>query len=298
MISREVKIVFSEYRAETLPLRFEAYDARFLVDVLTRLLGRAVYSERAGILPPVSENILEKRLGAGRLILSARFAGWLNAQAADAGHVLVDSRWIDHLLDKNPRALASLLMALDGLQGQATRSGARRPLIAVIGNDEIYQRIIRGLQKDQQPFRENGLDWKEKLANGHFLQPSRLKELIQVVPAGKVNDYVELNHFGVAALLAGDAQKPEWHSAVQFLLDPRSVQDHDLMAVVFVIPALLKAAALIRGIKDPAERIRKLREAIDQIVPGASSQGDGFVIQLAEYIDQIVVKERLLEASA
>jgi len=41
-----------------------------------------------------------------------------------------------------------------------------------------------------------------------------------------------------------------------------------------------------------------LKPYIQQIIPGASPQGRSFIIQLAQYIQQVLINEHLVEASA
>ena len=88
----------------------------------------------------------------------------------------------------------------------------------------------------------------------------------------------------------------------QFILNPGNpgeVPEPDLVALALVILALLKPAALVRGIKNnPLEQMQILKPYIQQIIPGASPQGRSFIIQLAQYIQQVLINEHLVEASA
>jgi len=74
-------------------------------------------------------------------------------------------------------------------------------------------------------------------------------------------------------------------------------EEHDFVAIPFLISALLKAAQLIRGIPDPEEQSRLLEASIQNILPGARRQGQGFIIQLAQYIEQVMIREHLVKVS-
>jgi len=221
---------------------------------------------------------------------------------------------MDRLIEKSPRALYLLLSALDKLR---PKSG--EPLIAVAGAEarrtvgwtvrepgtrgqtraeEIYGRIAGALRREQGRFKENGLSGEEKLEAGHFLAGSRLRELIQILPAAGVTDFIRENQYGVTALLSGWDSSRGAPEAAPFVLDPGEVHENDLVAVPFLVASLLTAAPLVRGVRDRAERIRLLEARIDGIVPGARPFGRGFVISLAEYVEQVLVKTHLLEASA
>lgn len=112
-----------------------------------------------------------------------------------------------------------------------------------------------------------------------------------------ITNYIESHDYGVATL--GNEFLSQLPLGAQFILNPGEVSDQDLIAIAFVVPALLKAAALVRGIKNnPLEQTRILEHYLEQIIPGASPQGRSFIIQLAQYIQEVLINQKLVEVSA
>ncbi len=296
IITSEVKETFEGPRERILPLRFEDYSTAFLVKVLTQLLHQPVYSEKAGILPPVIESRLSRALGEGRVVPTSRFPSWMQNIASEQGRVLLDSVWLERLTQKSPRALYILLTSLQKFQG-AHHHKAQETLIAVVGEKEgLLRQIQEALSR-----KENGLnEWEEKPAAKNLLIP-HLEELIQVIPRQTLQSYIDSHDYGVATLLpAGSEFLAGLPLGAQFILNPGEVPEPDLVALAFVIPALLKAAALVRGIKkNPIEQMRILKPFLQQLLPGASPQGvRGFIIQLALYIQQVLINQHLVQVSA
>ncbi|MBI5409383.1 MAG: hypothetical protein HZA14_08460, partial [Nitrospirae bacterium] len=289
-LTPQFKALF-EISERALPLRyFASFDNQFLVNLLSKLLGRHVYSEKAGIRPPSPESALDEELGLGEISATDAFYRRMDAQAEDSGHVLMDAGWIERLILKSPRALYILLSALDKFQA---RQGVQKPVVAVAGGEEIYERIRAALLR-----KDNRLNWEEKLEVKHFLEPSRLKELVEVVSPDEMGRFIQTNDYGVAVLISGSESPLAGRLGAQFMLALESVHDHDLVAVPFLIPVLLKAAQLIRGISDPEEQARLLESSIQNILPGAQRQGQAFIIQLAQYIEQVIIREHLVKVSA
>lgn len=77
-LTPELKALF-EISQEVIPIRyFVRFDMEFLVNLLSKLLGRKVYSERAGILPETPHSTLSDDAfgfsGAGQqLLLEAHY---------------------------------------------------------------------------------------------------------------------------------------------------------------------------------------------------------------------------------
>ena len=283
--------MFAKLRGKILPgYLLSQLSTHDLVDILSKLLGEAVYSEKAGILPPTIESRLTQTFGEGRLTTTPQFQNWMQGIASDQGRVLLDSAWLERLIEKSPRALYILLTALQKFQGDRK---VQEPLIDVVGDEKsLTKSLERALLR-----KENGLNWEERLETKHFLIP-RLKNLIHVISHEAISSYVEAHDYGIATL--GTEFLSNLPLGAQFILNPQEVSGQDLVAIAFVVLALLKAAALVRGIKkNPIEQARILKPYLQQIIPGASSQGaQGFIVQLAQYIQQVLISSKLVEASA
>ena len=291
-LAPEIAVAFRVYRAQLLPLRLETYGTRALVALLSGLLNRTIYSERAGILQPRVESVLAARLGRGTVSVTPAGQQQLSQMSAE-GRVLLESAWMEKLIQKSPRALYVLLTALD--QFQSTHA-LTQPLIAVSGKDSLLEEIARALQKST-----SGLNAEEKAEARHFLEPGRLRQLVQILPPEKIPQYIREQNYGVATLsTAGSSWLAALPLGAQFLLDPSQVAGEDLMALAFLIPSLLKAAQEVRGIEGAALQKAALIRNLQQIVWGAFPQtgGQGFAIRLSAYIENVLVNRRLVDLSA
>ncbi|MDP3921414.1 MAG: ROK family protein [Candidatus Omnitrophota bacterium] len=283
--------VFQKYRAQTLPLRFEELGTAVLVKMLSGLLGRAAYAEKAGIVRTRPESALVRAFGTGRIRPTAKWKSRLQeAAAADTGQVLLDAAWLNPLIDRNPRALYVLLKSLDNV---SAGSFAPQPLVGFAGTRELLDRAADALRN-----KHNGLSVMERFDAERFLSASRLAELIEVVSPGDLERHIERHHYGVVALSSAAHTASLPAAAVRFILNPDEVSDEDLAAVGFLVPGLLKAASLIRNVPNRAERIRLLESSLQNIVPGAHAVAGGFAVALASYIDEVLVNRGLIEVSA
>lgn len=294
VVTSEVKTLFRGPRAETLPIRFEAYGTDFLVQALTLLLENKVYSEKAGILPMIPKSVLQETFGEGPVVTSSRFPNWVESQATDEGRLLLDPAWLERLTDRSPRALYILLTALEKFQESRE---VKQPLVAVFGEERVIFRTLReALER-----KENGLSAAEKANLFHLFDEnfSGLKRVVQVISAESATNYLEANDYGVATLVSTEkgpfSQLP---LGSQFFLDPETTAEGDLVAVAFLVPSLLKAAQFVRGIRGREAQARTLQYQLQQIVPGARAGAKGFTIELALYIQQVVLADQLVEKSA
>jgi|GEM_PF-2896860 len=283
-----------ELRNEILPAYlFSQLSIKDLVRILSKLLGEAVYSERAGILPEIVPSQFEKVFGEKRFNPTVQFIERLKAQSSDSGHVILDSAWIENLIENSPRTLYILLSALDKIQNEK----AATPLLAVIGNKNLLDRIVRTLQMEQTRFGVNGINWEEKLEAKHFLDLSRLNQLIKVISPDGINSYVQANDYGVVSLNSGRSEL-RISSVANFILNLDQIHEHDLTAVAFLVPALLKAAQLVKSVKDRNQQALILQVSIKTMLPGMKPQGTDFVIALPQYIQQAIISQHLVDAAA
>ncbi|MBI3313571.1 MAG: hypothetical protein HYZ83_05005, partial [Candidatus Omnitrophica bacterium] len=297
VITPEIKTLFDGARQQVLPLRLEEeLEAAKLVEILIELLQRPVYSEKAGILPPVLESRMAQALGDGRASPAAGFESWVNATSSEEGRVLLDPVWLTKLIEKSPYTLYVVLSALQKFQQNRK---VTEPLIAVPGEESDLFRKIEQAMLDKK----SNLNWNEKDKVRRLLIP-QLKQLIQVVADQELNHYIESHNYGVATLLSGRSET-RWGGLMaglplgaRFTADSSQVHDNDLVMIAFLVPALLKAAALVRGItNNPGEQTRLLEPLIWQIIPGARSEARGFVIQSLRYLQQLI-NQKSVEVSA
>lgn len=276
---------FRDFREQSLPVRFEEYSAGFLVEILSELLGRTVYSENAGILPVMPESTIARIFEKQKANITPDGAHWLESSFSEQGKVILDPLWLDKLISKSPSTLFVLLKALQKFQ---VEKGIEKPSIAVPGTKEILDKISAALQR-----KNNGLSAEEKQA----LDYKNLGKLIQIIPENTLSDYIQSNHYGVAVLL-DPSHREKFSLGAQFILSPDQVPDEDLMAVAFLIPSLLKAARLVYGLRDSLLQRNELQSHIQDILPGARLDHGSFVIEIAQYIQGILIQQHLIEAAA
>jgi hypothetical protein len=292
LITDEVKIVFENIRGKVLPLRFEEYGTEALIHVLSELLGQPVYFERAGVFQPVAESRIVRSLGEAQMVVTPRSQAWFEGAVSDQGRLLLDSRWLKRLMEKSPRSLYVLLSALRQFQDS---SAMKEPLIVVEGDEKtVLRELGEALLR-----KESGLNWEEKASVRNHLLP-QMDEIIRVVASADLTAYVSAHDYGVATLSPrGSSALGALPLGARFILNPDEVADQDLVAVAYLVPALLKAAALVRGVKNnPVEQTRLLQSYVRQIIPGVQSGDHGFSIRLDQYIQEIVIKEHLVDVSA
>lgn len=293
--TQEVRKVWEGPRARALPLRWEQYGTRFLVHVLSEWLGETVYAESAGILPPAPKaSILRQALGEGRLIPQPSYTEALEKLSSTPAHVLLDSIWLEKLIEESPRALYILLSAVEKLQ---EKEGMGQIQVGFLGDETLYAQIEEAFRQRQDRFGDNGLNWEEQLEAQNFLVP-KLRGFVKAVSPYEIADYVRAEQYGVATLVSGQWTLPESIAGANFELNPETVHADDLMTVAMMPLNLFKAAQIVYGITDSAERIRKLKEHLDELFPGANQKGAGFELELAEYIEAILVTNRLIDVSA
>ncbi len=295
LLTPAVRTAFEKLREQTLPLRFfEQWDTKTLVAVLSVLLGRPVYWEKAGILAPEAEKVITKAFGEAPVTAAAKYPYWLASTVSDQGRVILDEAWTSQLIENSPKTLFVLLKALAEFQ---MRHPLREPLMAVIGEKQTFFRRVQEALKRK----DNGLSAPEKdEADRKFFENdfAGLRQHIQVIEKAGVSQYIKTHDAGVAVLAGSFGRFNGMLPAAKFILDPSQMDEKDLIMAAFVIPSLLKAAALIRGVKDPQEQVKLLTAHLDQIVPGATAKGHSFMIEIAHYMREIMLGERLIEIAA
>jgi len=212
-------------------------------------------------------------------------------QVGDYGHVLLDSAWVEVFL-KHPRALYLLLKAFDQFQSE---EGIQEPLVTIVGDKEVANRIKVALRSYNSGL--NGLGTYERHED---LEPllARFDQLIHVIQAKDVPDFITKHKHGVSVLRTSDSNLKGIEGVADFVLDILDVNVRDIPAVVFVLPRMLKAAQLIRDIDDSDLRIAELKENMKDIFPEAAAQGDSFVIDFATYLAQVLIHNEYISTQA
>lgn len=273
------------------PLRLrDVYGRAGVEQILTELLGRtpaAASSPNLGLRQPVVKR---------GIVDSSQFRVWLESIASEKGRVILDSRWLDALIDKSPSALYILLA---GLKKMGENRGASEPLIAISGGkkslQELREEIGQALQR-----RDSGLSAEEKLKLGRDLLPA-LEQVISVVPTEELFVYVQNHNYGVAALLSPDGKSGLLGNlpiGAHFFSDPKTIPPQDLPAIALLVLALLPAAALVWGVDDAVKQAGILARKVPEIIPGAQKTELGFSIQLREFITAVLVQAHLVARSA
>ncbi len=291
VLSPSEKALFEGPRQKAVPLRLEAIGLSSLAGILSSLLGRRVYSEKAGLLPPAASKVIETRLGRGRLVQGPGFKAWLDALGASEGRLILGEGWMRRLAAKNPRALYLLLKALAALYQDKKLS---EPLLAVSGSPDILKVMAEALQRSG-----NAIQGEEIAEVQRLVHDVGLEKLVRVLPRESAAEYVRTHDYGVAVLRDGQDSLDSGLVGAEFLLDPATpLDDTELAGMPFLMLALLKAAALVRSTPDPAKQREILSRQLERLIPGAKPSAAGFVIELAAYIEREILEEKLLAVSA
>lgn len=291
---KPARILFSGPRGQALPLRFEEYGTDFLISVLGGLLEGPVYSEKANVLPEEPAHLITDAIGGeGRLATpTARFDSWMQQSASDKGRLLLDAAGLMAWAKESPRSLYILLSALQNYQAKI---GATQPLLAVIGDPTAVTKAIEQALTNEKS--NKALTVEERMKVRESLIP-QLKSIVQVISTEQGQGYVAANDFGVAALRLPGSQWPE---GLDLEADFSFDKNFEADVVAFLVPALLKTAAQIRGIKDRTEQRAQLIKTVRDLIPGATPApggSRGFVIAAAQFIQQAILANKLVEASA
>ncbi|HXV28021.1 MAG TPA: response regulator, partial [bacterium] len=239
-ITDSMKAVTLRYRQNILPLRLELLGPQVLAALLEEILGRPVYAEKAGIVPLNHEAFLPDQ---GRIVATQGFQSWLRQTVespsfSEAGRAIFDSSWLDRFLEE-PRSLYLLLKALKRSKDHASLN---EPFLGFVGDPLLIQKnILRALRRQK-----NGLTAEEKIDVGRLL--TQFNQFIGVLLPEQVGGYVQSHDNGVAILRAQHSLLSVIPRAAHFILEPEEINRRDIPAVVLTLPALLKAAALIRGV--------------------------------------------------
>ncbi len=283
-----VRIVIKQYREYILPLWFEKeYGPEVLAEILRELLGRPVYAEKAGIIPVEPKPLLRTE---GRIITTSRIQPWLKQiveapSLTHSGRAIFDSAWLDQFL-RTPRALYLLLKSFEPFQAVS-----REPFIAFVGDAFLIKNKIRSALERQN----NGLTAEEKIEAQALVK--NFDQLVKILLPEQVAEYVQVHENGVAILRANQSLISETSSAAHFILEPNAIAPRDVPVVALTAPALLKAAALIRGVP-LSEQLKVLKAHMADIFPGTTEQGNAFVIAFASYLAETLQKNEYIATQA
>ncbi len=288
VLTLPVRVLMKGPRQDMIPLRFEPYGSQFLIELLQEWLGRSVEAERAGRGPAKSNPIFGER----RIVMPTRFESWVKERLnvngqSDSGRVLLDAVWAENFI-KHPRVLYLLFGLLETLR---SGSEAQEPLIAFVGDKPLIERKIREALRRKN----NGLSAEEKMQTESFLKI--LEKLVKVIAREDVAPYVEMQENGIALLQSGRSTLSQIPNMVDFVLKPEGMNERDMPLVAFVIPALLRAAELIRGVK-AAQHEEILEKYLSDIFPGVVRQGKSYVIEFVRYVTEVLQNYKLIATQA
>lgn len=278
----ETRLYYEQIRAWMLSPEDRRLQPADQAAFLGLLLDRPVYSELAGLLPETFERLLPESARG-----SAAYQEQLASAVSGGGRVLFDGRWLLEWGKKNPRGLFLLLNALEPL---SARQG--EPLAAVTGDEKLFDEISRALLQ-----KENGLSAEENVRARELSEGGRLASILERVSEDQVETYTKRHQGGVAALHEGGALFETL--AANFVLDAgETVHKNDELAAAFLLPALFKAASLIRGIGEPAAQRDLLTGKLHEILPGSQMAGNTIAVHLREFITQSLIASRLIDQAA
>ncbi|HXV28157.1 MAG TPA: hypothetical protein VD913_04250, partial [bacterium] len=227
------------------------------------------------------------------IVATQGFQSWLrqtveSPSLGESGRAIFDPSWLDRFLEE-PRSLYLLFTSLKPYSEEDRRSD---PLMAFVGDSLFIKSKIRSELRRQN----NGLTAEEKIKANLLLE--RLDEMVKFLLPEQVTDYVQTQQNGVAILRASHSLISKTPRAAHFILEPQKmIHRRDVPAVALTLPALLKAAALIRGVP-PDEQMRILQAHMEEIFPGASGKGEAFVISFADYLAETLQKNGFIATQA
>lgn len=250
---------------------------------LSLLLERPVYSELAGILPLEVPQLLPE----GRLSGSSAYHESVKAAVSEGGRVLFDGAWLGGWGERNPRGLYLLLDAL-----ARAGEGKAEPLAGVIGDKELLDALSRAMLK-----RSAGLTAEETVRARKLAEGLKQGTLLDVLSEDETKKYAE-RHQGGVAVLHGDSGLFDFTAARFSISDEEPLDAADEAAAAFLLPALFKAASLIRGIGEPSAQRDLLTGKLHEILPGSTFTGGTIAVRLGEFITQNLLNSRLIETAA
>ncbi len=277
---------FREVRAEILPLSYmETRPVPALTSLLGNLLGRTVYAETAGIVPEQIISLLSEGHAVMPLKTSGAYQSWLDEGAASGGKILFDGSWLLNWGRHSPRGLFLLVGALEHVRQSGQEAAA------ITGDESTLKEIGRILQQ-----KANGFTPEENAKIRDLAENGNLQKLFKPVAPEGVQEYLKAQDYGVAVLHEGNPALELL--GANFSLDAGTLAEDDLAAAALLLPALLKAASLIKGIGEPLAQRQVLQARIQEILPGSSLTGNSFKIRMAAFIAEAVLQNRLVETAA
>ncbi len=282
-------------RQQILPLRWEAFGLAALALLLENWLGRPVDAGDAEIGLAMQDSILKREFGGQAYATTPAYDEALKRTSEGGTMAVWSTAWLQRFTEDHPRALYLLLTQA---QKAADAKALENPLIGFVGDEKVFEQIEHALTR-RQGTGPQFLNWEEQLEAREFLLP-RLRRIVQVIPPDALADFVASRDYGVGTLLDAAAAIPDKMAGANFLLDPASVADEDLMAVALLFPSLLEAARLTQGISDKGMRLRRLQEVIASayLFPGSQPHASGFTLAFETYVQAVLINQRLVASSA
>lgn len=281
--------IFHEVRGQTLSPRFDGLPIEKRKALLEILLGRTVYSEKAGVMVSIPSSAINAAFKNQTVTYTDAFMKDMETSAKAGGIAVLSAEWMKAIA-QSPRAIYLLLDVLERSTPQM-----EGPLVLSVGDESIYQLISAALM--QKGTGAMQLNWNEKIyAQSHLLP--RLKKLIKVISSEEASEFLAAYEYGAAMLSADSISRELPVEGSVFVLEPQSVHVRDLESVVLMLPTLLKAARLVRGVLLKDARIQLLKENRQHLFPYAVFQNQSFALAFADFIAAEIHNLKVVEYSA
>ena len=226
-------------------------------------------------------------LPAGALRPSPSYHRQIEESHLEGGRVLIDGEWILDWGRRNPRGLYVLA---DSSARLAERM--KQPAAALLGDSGVTSKLLEILLN-----RDSTLGSAERSRVRRLAESGRFEKSFETVPRSEAEAYARRHDGGVAHLHGPESGLALTAADFRLSLDP-SLGPSDECAAAWVLPGLLRAASLIRGIKDVSEQRDVLRSRLQDIFPGSSWSPGGILIRIDEAFVRKIVAERLVETAA
>ncbi|MBU3759128.1 MAG: hypothetical protein FGM27_04285 [Candidatus Omnitrophica bacterium] len=226
-------------------------------------------------------------LPAGALRPSPSYHRQIEESHLEGGRVLIDGEWILDWGRRNPRGLYVLA---DSSARLAERM--KQPAAALLGDSGVTSKLLEILLN-----RDSTLGSAERSRVRRLAESGRFEKSFETVPRSEAEAYARRHDGGVAHLHGPESGLALTAADFRLSLDP-GLGPSDECAAAWVLPGLLRAASLIRGIKDVSEQRDVLRSRLQDIFPGSSWSPGGILIRIDEAFVRKIVAERLVETAA
>lgn len=265
------------WRAQILPWDLASQmDLKEAVRILSELLRREVYSEKAGILPETQEAILAWQEGDANIVLAE--AVNVPSSKHAAGQVVISAGLWNALMERSPESLKIFAQALQAMDADTS------PF------------VVSGTKSQQDAFWESLLNRRTGLS---VVEQQTLQKHLRFFTEDQLDLLKQQSQHAVVALRLENETMTAIPS--QFVIrenELRQLHDQDLLGVLFAGTKLRLAAGELKGIAAASRQHEVLKTQLLLIFPEARWQGSYFEIQFTEFLEHLAQSYQATQISA